>query len=148
MAFTRIYIHLVFATKNRYPFLDTVNRKVVLTHIRAHAKDKGIYIHSLNGFEDHIHLLIRLEPSQDIASIAKIIKGESAHWVNEKKLFTKIFSWATGYYAASVEGEDMVRINSYIQSQEARHFAPGIKYLTKVAIEKHQKKAEKKNKSK
>lgn len=129
MAYTRVYIHFVFGTKRRYPFLDGFRRKKLLDHICENAKQKNIHVHSVNGYDDHIHLLVRLEPSQDIAGIARMIKGESASWANKTSLFEKAFAWATGYYAASVDGEDRPRIDSYIQSQDARHYTPVKQFL-------------------
>ncbi len=135
MAYTRIYIHLVFGTKKRMPIMDAVARTVFIRHIQENASSKDIFIDILNGYEDHIHLLIRLHPSQNIALVAKQIKGESAHWANGNNLFTKHFAWAKGYYAASADGENLSRIRNYIRSQAARHYEPVKKYLEEMVNE-------------
>lgn len=112
--------------------MDETNRQVFMRHIQETAGTKGIYIDILNGYEDHIHLLLRLHPSQNVALVVKQIKEESAHWANGNNLFSKGFLWAKGYYAASVEGEDLARIRNYIRSQAARHYAPVNKYLEEM----------------
>ncbi len=129
MAFSCIYIHMVFGTKRRYPYLVQPIRTKLLAHIRENAHKNTIHIHSINGYEDHIHLLIRLEPAQSIAAVARMIKGESASWLNKENLMEKQFMWAIGYYAASVDGEDKVRLSGYIYSQEARHYNPVKQFL-------------------
>ncbi|MES2329973.1 MAG: IS200/IS605 family transposase [Bacteroidota bacterium] len=134
MAYTRIYIHLVIGTKRRYPFLYYPVRHKLIAHIREKAKEKNIHIHSINGADDHLHMLIRLEPAQDIASIAQQIKGESANWINKELLTEKKFMWATGYYAGSIDGEDQVRIAGYVNSQDIRHSSP-IQYFLRSAEE-------------
>ena len=43
MPFIKIYIHLVWSTKNRKPFLNTIeSRKLVWNNIKENAKEKNI----------------------------------------------------------------------------------------------------------
>jgi hypothetical protein len=43
MSWVRIWVHLVFSTKNREPFLDSKEiRKIVFQHIKQNAEEKGI----------------------------------------------------------------------------------------------------------
>lgn len=55
MSYTRIWIHLVFATKNRNPLLSKEIRNKVLAHIVKNCKEKSIYLQAINGYTDHIH---------------------------------------------------------------------------------------------
>ncbi|RZL36911.1 MAG: hypothetical protein EOO96_06025 [Pedobacter sp.] len=36
------------------------------------------------------------------SKIAKLIKGESAHWINKNKLLPENFIWQDDYFAVSV----------------------------------------------
>jgi len=58
MPFVKIWIHAVWSTKNRVPFLDKEIRKSVIEHIKANAKKKHIYLDTINGQADHLHCLI------------------------------------------------------------------------------------------
>lgn len=61
MSWVRIWVHLVFSTKNRYPFLQTKElRKRVFQHIDGNAKEKDIWLDCINGYQEHTHCLISL----------------------------------------------------------------------------------------
>lgn len=76
MPFIKIYIHLVFSTKNRIPFLNSAAlRMKVWKHIKANAEEKGIYIDMVNGFSDHCRCLISLGSGQNIEKVVQLIKG-------------------------------------------------------------------------
>lgn len=53
-------------------------------HIRANARQKGIFIDFINGHEDHCHCLISLGPDQTIQKTMQLIKGESSFWMNKQ----------------------------------------------------------------
>ena len=121
MSYVKIWIHLVWATKYRYPHLQKDLRRRIIQHIRHYAQKKGLFIDSINGHDDHLHALISLNPDQSIAHIAKLIKGESARWVNKNKLTHRKFNWQVKYYAVSVSTAGLKRIREYIRNQENHH---------------------------
>ena len=54
MPFVKVYIHFVWSTKNRIPYLHTKSlRQKVWNHIRENAKEKGIFVDFVNGYSDH-----------------------------------------------------------------------------------------------
>lgn len=68
-------------------------------------------------------ILISLGRSQDIAKIMMLIKGESAHWLNEQRLFRGKFHWQDDYYAVSVSESQVDKVRRYISRQEEHHKA-------------------------
>ncbi len=56
MSYVKIWVHVVFSTKNRYPFLTKDIRYEVFNHIIENCREKDIYLQSINGFTDHIFL--------------------------------------------------------------------------------------------
>lgn len=121
MSFARIWIHCVWGTKNRVPFLTQSNKQAVLDHIRKNAKGKGIYIDFINGHKDHIHCIISLHTEQSLAKIIQLIKGESSFWINKNKLVTGKFEWAEEYFAVSVSESQINKVRNYIKNQEEHH---------------------------
>ena len=121
MSYVKIWIHLVWATKYRYPHLKKDLRRKLIDHIRQNARKMGFYIDSINGYSDHLHVLISLNPDQNIAQIAKLIKGESARWLNRNKLTRVAFQWQAKYYAASVSPAVLKQVRIYIKNQEDHH---------------------------
>jgi len=120
MSWVRVYIHIVFSTKNRVPFLDSKElRKQVFQHIKQNAAEKGIWLDCVNGYQDHAHCLISLGREQTISKVAQLIKGESSFWINKNKLTKNKFDWQDDYWAESVC--HLERIRKYIHNQEAHH---------------------------
>jgi putative transposase len=121
MSFLKIWIHLVFSTKNREPFLTKDIRYKVHQHIIENCKEKDIFIIAVNGYTDHLHCLISLGKEQSIAKIAQLIKGESSFWINKNTICKTKFSWQDDYFAVSVSESQVGTVKKYIQNQEAHH---------------------------
>lgn len=121
MSFLKIWIHLVFSTKNREPFLTKDIRYKFHQHIIENCKEKDIFIIAVNGYADHLHCLISLGKEQSIAKIAQLIKGESSFWINKNKICNTKFSWQDDYFAVSVSESQVGTVKKYIQNQEAHH---------------------------
>jgi REP element-mobilizing transposase RayT len=85
MAYVKVWIHCVWGTKNRHPFLKGQIKRDVIDHIRSNAKEKGIYIDLINGHVQHVHCLIRLRADQTLAKVIQLIKGESSFWINKTR---------------------------------------------------------------
>jgi REP element-mobilizing transposase RayT len=122
VAFVKVYIHFVWSTKNRYPYLNTKElREKVWNHIRENAKSKGIFIDFINGYADHCHCLISLGIDQSIQKIIQLIKGESSYWINKNKLTKEKFEWQDEYFAVSVSESMLEKVREYIKKQEEHH---------------------------
>jgi len=121
MSYTRIWVHLVFATKHRAPLLSTDIRYKIQKHIIQNCKEKSIYLQSINGYTDHMHCLVVLGRDQTIAKIAQLIKGESAFWINKNQLTKQHFMWQDDYFAISVSESIVPKVIAYIKNQEQHH---------------------------
>lgn len=103
MSWVRVYIHMVFSTKNRVPFLNSAElRKNVFQHIKKNAEEKGIWLDCVSGFQDHAHCLISLGREQSISKVAQLIKGESSFWINKNNLTEDKFIWQDDYWVVGV----------------------------------------------
>ncbi|MCL5031610.1 MAG: IS200/IS605 family transposase [Bacteroidetes bacterium] len=89
----KIWIHLVWSVKNRYPFLNDEIRHKIFKHISDKAEEKGFFIDIINGYSDHCHVLISLNPKYSISEVVNNYKGESSHWINSEKLTSTHFAW-------------------------------------------------------
>ena len=122
MPYVRIWVHAVFSTKNRIPYLKKNMRKKLWNHIRENCKTKKIFLKNVNGSTDHAHCLISLRNTQSISEVMNLIKGESSYWINKEKLVAGHFKWQTEYWAASVSDSHIEKVNAYIDNQELHHF--------------------------
>ena len=122
MPFVKVYIHLVWSTKNRAQFLDSVElREKVWHHIKDNAKKKDVFIDFVNGHSDHCHCLISLSTNQTIEKVVQLIKGESSFWINKEWLTKQKFEWQDEFFAVSVSESVVERVRAYIKNQEQHH---------------------------
>ena len=121
MSYVRIWLHCVWGTKNRIPFLNDSNKQTILNHIRENAASKDIYIDFLNGHKEHIHCTISLNAEQSLSKVIQLIKGESSFWINKNQLTQGKFEWADEYFAVSVSESQINNVREYIKNQEIHH---------------------------
>jgi putative transposase len=121
MPFIRIWVHLIWSTKNRYKTISPELKIALLEHIKENAKRKNIWIDSVNCTSDHIHLLVSLGSEQSISKVAMLLKGESSHWINKENLTKLKFEWQDEYIAISVSESNIGIIRHYINNQEEHH---------------------------
>lgn len=121
MSYVRIWVHLVFSTKNRHPYLTKNIRYKVQKHIMENCREKSIFLQAINGYTEHIHCLISLGREQTIAKVAQLIKGESSFWINKNMLTDIPFMWQDDYFAVSVSESGLQAVTNYIKNQEIHH---------------------------
>ena len=123
MSYTRIWVHCVWGTKSRYPFINESNKRDILEHICKNAEEKGIYLDFINAYKDHVHCLFSLNPDQSVGKILNLIKGESSRWINKNIAVDGRFEWADEFYAASISNSMINRVREYIKDQDIHHSA-------------------------
>lgn len=122
MPFIKIYIHIVFSTRNRIPYLNSPELRLkIWKHIKENASEKGIFLDMINGYSDHCHCLISLGSNQNIEKVVQLLKGESSHWINKNQLTKEKFSWQDEYFAVSISESMIESIRNYIKNQEIHH---------------------------
>ncbi len=122
MSWVRVWIHLVFTTKNKDKLLTTKQiRNKLFEHIKQNAKKKGIFLDAVNGSDDHVHCLISLSKELTISKTVQLIKGESSHWFNANIDAEKKSSWQDDYWAVGVSESHIVKVREYIKNQEEHH---------------------------
>lgn len=119
---SRIWIHLIFSTKNRFPFLSD---KKVRTNMHAYLakmlREQDCETLIVNGVEDHVHALFSLSRTHSISSVVKEIKRTSSRWVKEFSRELQKFHWQLGYGAFSVSQSNLEEVIRYIENQEEHH---------------------------
>ena len=121
MSYLRVWIHVVWGTKNRQRVVTKDIRKKLLDHIAANAKEKGIYLDCINGHLDHIHSLIAMNADLSISKTVQLLKGESAYWANKNNLVKPRLEWAEEYFAISVSDAIVKKVRAYIRNQDNKH---------------------------
>jgi len=121
MPWIEVWLHFVWSTKNRFPYLHDEIRSRVFSHIRENAREKSICIDFINGYVEHVHCLVSLGSDQTLEKLMQLIKGESSFWINKNKLTKTRFEWQDEYFVASVSESNLESVRRYIARQEQHH---------------------------
>lgn len=120
-SFNKIWIHAIWATKERAPLIEANIEPKIYQFIAEQLREQACAVRIINGMPDHIHCLFLLSPQKSIAEVIKQIKGSSSHFVNQNNLCSEKFAWQTGYAAYSVSESGVEKVNQYIQNQKQHH---------------------------
>lgn len=121
MPWVQVWLHFVWSTKDRFPYLNDEIRFKVFEHIRESAREKGIHIDFINGWAEHVHCLISLGTDQTLSWLMQNIKGESSFWINKNKLTNTKFAWQDEYFVVGVNESTLPSVRRYIANQEKHH---------------------------
>jgi putative transposase len=120
-SYVKVYVHFVWSTKNRKPFLGNLVRPCVQKHILEYAQTKELSIGTIGVQKEHIHVLVTMRSDQNINDVVKLLKGESSHWINSENIIKPKFSWQRGYGAFSVSPSHVEAVRAYIKNQDEHH---------------------------
>jgi len=116
-----VYIHLVFSTKERRPFLrDETVRASLHSYLGGISKQLGCAPIITGGMEDHVHLLARFGRTITQAEWVKELKRVSNLWLKEQHSIQD-FEWQGGYADFSVSASNLEQVKTYIANQEQHH---------------------------
>ncbi len=118
----QIYVHLVFSTKNRQPFLkDNAFRERVHAYLVGICDNLDCPSLKIGGVEDHVHLLCRLGRCLQLQDFLRDLKRDSSKWIKQQKPTLAQFHWQSGYGAFSISPSHVKALTRYIEDQEDHH---------------------------
>lgn len=119
---SQIYLHIVFSTKDHYPFLDELIRPELYSYMAKVLHDEcGSPAKIIGGVEDHAHVLLNQSRTETVAHVVEMVKKRSSKWIKTKgRRFSK-FQWQTGYGVFSVSSSAVEDVTRYIVDQEKHH---------------------------
>ncbi len=118
----KVWVQIVFSTKNRYPFLaDNDIRKEMHSYLGGTCNNLDCPVIIVDGTADHIHILCKLSRTFSIAKMIGEIKRGSSKWIKTKGNMLTKFSWQNGYGIFSVGKSEVEKVKSYIINQEEHH---------------------------
>ena len=99
----QIYVHIVFSTKHRQPFLtDKGFRERTHAYLAGICRNLDSPSLRIGGVADHVHVLCRLSKTGDVSSLIRDLKRDSTKWIKEENATLQDFHWQVGYGAFSV----------------------------------------------
>jgi len=121
MSYVKLMIHAVWGAKNRQHLITKELRTVLLDHIKQNAREKEIYIDTINAQSEHVHCLLGLNADMALSKAINLIKGESSYWLNKQKVINDKFEWAADYFAVSISESQIEKVRNYIRQQDEHH---------------------------
>lgn len=118
-------IHLILTVKYRRDILSHIGEELILK-INRIAESSNFKVIKGKHDNNHLHLLIDLEPAISVSQICRRIKSQTTMWAwkeypglclqyfwNKKR---KLF-WSDGYFVCSVGDASRGKIEEYIENQ-------------------------------
>jgi putative transposase len=134
-----VYIHLVFSTKDRRPFLrDQKIRESLHAYVGEISKRLDCPPILGGGMEDHVHMLARFGRTITQAEWVKELKRVSNQWLKEQGTDFAGFEWQGGYADFSVSQSNLEQVKEYIACQPAHHRKMTFQDELRIFLRKHQ----------
>lgn len=117
---SKVYIHLVFSTKNRIHLLPQEHLNELHQHVREIIAMNDCVPIEVGGTTNHIHILYVQSKIQSMSQSVRSFKMYSSKWVNQHT-GRHDFSWQEGYGAFSISASHVEAVSEYIRNQEEHH---------------------------
>ena len=115
----KIYVHIVFTTKNGVCTINESLRKDLQAYIIGTLTKLGSYTYEIYANPDHAHILCTLPRTMTLANLVSKIKTPSSKWMKTKGVL--YFDWQDGYSGFSVSASKIDVVVKYIQNQQEHH---------------------------
>ena len=107
--------HIVFSTKNRKPHLaNEDHRAKVFAYMAGIAKNLEGFALEINGWIDHVHLLVRIPAKMAVSDFVGRLKSNTSKHMNETSAMIKKFGWQEGFGAFTVSVSQKDHVARYI----------------------------------
>lgn len=118
----QLYIHIVFSTKYRKPFLrDEVLRKQTHAYLAGACKKMESPSLIVGGVEEHVHILCRQSKNIALKDLVGELQRESSKWLKTQGPDLSEFYWQSGYGAFSISPSHLQALTEYITNQKEHH---------------------------
>ena len=94
---SQIYLHIVYSTKNRVPYLqDKPFRERLHGYLSGICDNLNCPTIIVGGVEDHVHILCRFGKSIAVEELFREMKRDSSKWVKRENPRLAEFHWQAG----------------------------------------------------
>jgi len=116
---SRIYLHLIFSTKDRGKDITPSHIGELHAYIGGTLNELGCPSVAVGGTSDHVHLLFCMSRTKTVADAVKEIKANTTLWLKQRMGCN--FAWQRGYAIFSVSQSRVDDVRKYIENQEEHH---------------------------
>ena len=118
---SKVYVHITFSTKHRYPFIDKAIEQELWEYIGGTCKALECNPIRVGGHSDHVHICCLLSKKITQIKLLEEVKKESSKWMKTKGAQYENFYWQDGYGIFSVNPYELDKVVEYINNQHEHH---------------------------
>ena len=118
---SKIYVHLIFSTKDRERTLPDEIRPDLHAYMGGTLKGLGCLPIEINTEPDHLHALFLLARTEALSDVVGHLKKSSNDWLRSRGPQFASFFWQAGFGAFSVSQSQVEDVRAYIRNQREHH---------------------------
>ena len=135
---SRIVLHVIFSTKERYKYLtDESIKREMESYLAGIFKERGATPFLVGAVSDHVHILCLQSKDELISKTIGDAKRSSSIWIKEKGYMLSKFHWQRGYGVFSVSESNIEKVRQYILGQEDHHKVVSFQVEFRSFLKKH-----------
>ncbi len=119
--YSQMYVQVVIVVKFREALIQKAWKEELYKYITGIVTNKGQKMLRINGVENHIHMLVNIQPNMALSDLMRDIKANSTKWINEQDFCKHSFRWQEGFGAFTYSISQLDNVINYIDKQEERH---------------------------
>jgi REP element-mobilizing transposase RayT len=119
-SFGSLHCHIVFSTKNRQPLIESDLQPRLFEYMGGILRNQSSPLIAAGGMPDHVHLLVSLARTDEVADVVRVIKTNSSSWFHDALQMPE-FQWQSGYGAFAVSYSGIEQVKKYFGNQENHH---------------------------
>lgn len=120
-SFHSIFLHIVFSTHERRPYLEREQQERVFDYMSATLRNLGCEFVLVNGHVEHVHVVCSLPVTLAPMDLVGKLKCNSSKWMRESLEGLEDFHWQSGYAAFSFSRRQLGSVQRYVRNQQHHH---------------------------
>jgi len=121
MPYHQLFYHVVWSTKHREPILKDQIETIIHKYLRNKSLTLEATIFALNGYLDHVHLVVTIPPKIAVAKFIGQIKAVASFRLNKEHPEYATFSWQDEYAVFSFDRKRLKDHVDYVERQKEHH---------------------------
>jgi REP element-mobilizing transposase RayT len=118
---SKIYLHIIFSTKKRHPWIVEKIQSELYAYMAAVLKSWDSPVIIIGGMPDHTHILSLLSKNHPVSKVIEQAKKKTSKWIKTKDKEFSNFYWQNGYGVFSVSQSQLGTVRNYIENQKEHH---------------------------
>ena len=133
---TQIYLHLIFAVKNRTSLIPTLAESRLHAYLGGVLKQHNHIPLAIGGTADHVHILVRYNVNQSVPDLVRDLKSSSSKFMSQHRVTPFKFEWQNGYAAFSYSQSQVEQVRRYVENQHVHHNGLSLRDEVKSILDK------------